>query len=61
GELKTMMSGLSKTLPGLQNFHMVGQWASAMIGISNAAVMGRNLIKELCKKDKKKFKTSINN
>ena len=57
GEIKTMMSGLSKTLPGIQNFYMVGQWASAMIGISNAAVMGRNLIKEICKKDKEEFKT----
>lgn len=57
GEMKTMMSGLSKTLPGLKNFYMVGQWASAMIGVSSAAVMGRNLLKELCKKDRKKFKT----
>ncbi|WP_414469839.1 phytoene desaturase family protein [Methanobacterium sp. ACI-7] len=57
GGMKTMMSGLSKTLPGLKNFYMVGQWASAMIGVSNAAVMGRSLIKELCKRDKKKFKT----
>ena len=51
------MSGLSKTLPGLKDFYMVGQWATAMIGIPNAALSGRNLIKELCKKDKKKFKT----
>lgn len=57
GGFMSMMRGLSKTLPGLKNFYMVGQWASAMIGVSNAAVMGRNLVKELCKKDKKKFKT----
>ena len=57
--MKIMLSGLSKTLPGLENFYMVGQWASAMIGVSNAAVMGRNLVKDLCKKDKKKFKTKI--
>lgn len=56
GEMKVMMGGLSKTLPGLKNFYMVGQWAGAMIGISNAAVTGRNVIKELCKKDKKKFR-----
>jgi phytoene dehydrogenase-like protein len=56
GEMKVMMGGLSKTLPGLKNFYMVGQWAGAMIGISNAAITGRNLVKELCKKDKKKFK-----
>jgi phytoene dehydrogenase-like protein len=56
--MKIMLSGLSKTLPGLNNFYMVGQWASAMIGVSNAALMGRNLVKELCKQDKKKFRTS---
>jgi len=55
--MKIMLGGLSKTLPGLESFYMVGQWASAMIGVSNAAVMGRNLVKELCKKDKKKFRT----
>lgn len=59
GGIMTMMSGLSKTLPGLGNFFMVGQWANAMIGISNAALTGRNLVKELCKKDKNKFRTKI--
>lgn len=58
-QMKVMMGGLSKTLPGLKNFYMVGQWASAMIGISNAAITGRNLVKELCKKDGKKFKTKF--
>ncbi len=57
--MKIMLSGLSKTLPGLENFYMVGQWASAMIGVSNAAIMGRNLVKDICKQDKKKFKTKI--
>jgi phytoene dehydrogenase-like protein len=58
GSMRIMMGGgLSKTLPGLKNFYMVGQWASAMNGIANAALTGQNLIKELCKKDRKKFKT----
>jgi phytoene dehydrogenase-like protein len=55
GAMRIMLRGLSKTLPGLKNFYMVGQWAGAMIGISNAALTGRNIIKELCKKDGKKF------
>ncbi len=55
GGMKIMFRGFTKTLPGLKNFYMVGQWAGAMIGISNAALTGRNLIKELCKKDGKKF------
>ena len=59
GGMMTMMKGISKTLPGLEDFYMVGQWATAMIGIPNAALTGRNLVKELCKKDKKKFRTQI--
>ncbi len=47
--------GLSKTLPGLDGFFHVGQWASATIGISGAATSGRSLIKDLCKKDGKRF------
>jgi len=56
---KIMRRGLSKTLPGPQNFYMVGQWAQAMIGVPTVAVMAGNLIKELCKKDGKQFVTSI--
>jgi phytoene dehydrogenase-like protein len=56
--LGTMMRGLSKTLPGLQDFHMVGQWAGATIGVSTVAVMGRTLVRTLCKQDGKRFVTS---
>jgi phytoene dehydrogenase-like protein len=52
---RIMRKGLSKTLPGLDNFHMVGQWASASLGVSNVAMMGRNFVKDLCKQDKKRF------
>jgi hypothetical protein len=51
-------NGLSKTLPGLQGFYMVGQWAGATIGLNTVCLMGRNLVLELCKKDKKKFTTT---
>jgi phytoene dehydrogenase-like protein len=50
--------GVSKTLPGLQNFYMVGQWAGGTFGISTVCLMGRNLVGELCKKDHKTFKTT---
>lgn len=50
--------GVSKTLPGLQNFYMVGQWAGDTIGLNTVCLMGRNLIKMLCKQDNKKFVTS---
>ncbi|MGE5549596.1 MAG: NAD(P)/FAD-dependent oxidoreductase, partial [Bacteroidota bacterium] len=50
--------GLSKTLPGLRNFYMVGQWAGATIGLTTVSVMGRKLVKEICKRDGKRFITS---
>jgi hypothetical protein len=36
----------------------VGQWAGGTIGLSTVSLMGRDLIRELCKKDGKKFHTS---
>uniref|UniRef100_A0A7V1EIP9 NAD(P)/FAD-dependent oxidoreductase n=1 Tax=candidate division WOR-3 bacterium TaxID=2052148 RepID=A0A7V1EIP9_UNCW3 len=51
--------GISKTLPGLGNFHMVGQWAGATIGLSTVAVMGRKLVKEICEQDGKRFVTTV--
>ena len=51
-------NGVSKTLPGLKNFYMVGQWAGGTSGLNTVCLMGRNLVRELCKKDNRKFKTS---
>ena len=48
--------GVSRTLPGLQNFYMVGQWAGGTFGISTVCVMGRKLVRELCERDHKSFK-----
>jgi phytoene dehydrogenase-like protein len=47
--------GLSKILPGLNGFYHVGQWSMANLGVSSAAVMARNLVKELCKIQGKRF------
>jgi phytoene dehydrogenase-like protein len=52
---KIQSKGLSKTLPGLDRFHHVGQWSTATLGVSNAALTGRNLLKELCRQDRKRF------
>lgn len=51
--------GVSKTLPGLGNFYMVGQWAGGTFGLSTVCLMGRNLIQEICQKDNKSFKTTV--
>ena len=53
--------GVSRTLPGLEGFHMVGQWAAGINGITTVCLMGRNLIREFCKKDNKKVVTLISN
>ncbi len=51
--------GVSKTLPGLKNFYMVGQWAGGTIGLYTVCLLGRNLVREFCKEDGVKFKTTI--
>ena len=51
-------NGVSKTLPGLGNFYMVGQWAIGTIGLNTVCLSGRNLIRDLCKQDGKKFQTT---
>ena len=56
---ETMMMQMSKTLPGLDNFYMAGQWVNPGGGMPTAAMSGRHTIQMICKKDKKKFVTSI--
>jgi phytoene dehydrogenase-like protein len=49
---------MSKTLPGLENFYMVGQWVEPGGGLPPAAMSGRNVTQIICKRDKKQFITS---
>jgi phytoene dehydrogenase-like protein len=55
---EVLKNGVSKTLPGLQGFHMVGQWAGGTNGLATVCLMGRELIRQLCKKDNKEFVTA---
>jgi phytoene dehydrogenase-like protein len=55
---KTFMLEMSKTLPGLENFYMAGQWVIPGGGMPTAVMSGRHTIQFICKKDKKKFVTS---
>lgn len=57
--LMDMMKGLSKALPGLENFYMVGQWAEAMIGVSTAAISARKAVETICRRDKRPFVTTV--
>ena len=46
--------GLVRTLPGLDDFYMVGQWAG-FPGLPVVAGMGRSLIRFLCRRDRRPF------
>ncbi|MGD8623150.1 MAG: NAD(P)/FAD-dependent oxidoreductase [Anaerolineae bacterium] len=50
--------GIVRTLPGLANFYMVGQWAG-LPGLPWVAGMGRNLVRHLCRRDRSPFVTTI--
>ena len=43
------------TLPGLENFYMVGQWVKGL-GVPMAAIAGKEVIQKICKADRRKFK-----
>jgi len=53
--------GVGKTLPGLEGFHMVGQWAGAIYSTTQACLMGRDVVQQLCKGDRKEFVTVTSN
>lgn len=58
---KTFGSPMRTTLPGLQNFSMVGQWVSPGGGLPPAAQTGRAMIQTLCEQDGSTFTTQIPN
>lgn len=55
---QNMMLQMKKTLPGLENFYMIGQWVSPGGGLPSGLMTGRHVIQMLCVRDKKKFTTS---
>jgi phytoene dehydrogenase-like protein len=54
-----MGKGMDKTLPGLENFYMAGQWVEPGGGLPPAAQSGRRIIERLCKQDGKQFAAHI--
>lgn len=52
---EAVMTRVPKTLPGLSNFYMAGQWVEPGGGIPPALYSGRNLVQILCKQDGKPF------
>ena len=52
---ETLMMRIGKTLPGLKNFYMAGQWVEPGGSVPTAVISGRNVTQIICKQDKKKF------
>jgi phytoene dehydrogenase-like protein len=50
--------GIVRTLPGLEGFYMVGQWAG-LPGLPWVAGMGRSLVQHLCRRDGRPFATAV--
>lgn len=53
-----MLLGVSKTLPGLRNFYMAGQWVEPGGTVPISAMSGRNVIQMICHDDGKRFVTN---
>ena len=53
-----MLTGMKKTLPGLEDFYMIGQWLMPGGGLPPAALHGREVTRMICKKDGRRFTTT---
>ena len=49
---------LSRELPGLGGFYMIGQWVEPGGGLPPVALSGRNVAQTICKRDGKRFRTT---
>ncbi|MDD3997412.1 MAG: hypothetical protein PHH86_06850, partial [Sphaerochaetaceae bacterium] len=56
---QTVTKKIPKHIPGLENFAMIGQWTSPGGGLPTAAKDGRDIARELCKKDRKQFVSTL--
>jgi phytoene dehydrogenase-like protein len=52
---QSLGKSMSKTLPGLSDFYMVGQWVSPGGGLPPAVSTGRHVVQILCKNDGRRF------
>jgi len=56
--MNSVMINRKRSLPGLDNFYMAGQWIMRAGGLPTSAESGREAIQIICKNDKKKFVTT---
>ena len=55
---ETWSMQMSKTLPGLDNFYMVGQWVGVGGGVPTGGMHGRQVTMILCHRDRREFVTA---
>ena len=55
---ETINARLEKTLPGLANFYMAGQWVMPGGGVPPCLYSGRHVAQLLCHRDRKPFSTT---
>lgn len=55
--MRMMIMGVGKTLPGLRDFYMAGQWVEPGGTVTLAAMSGRNAIQLICGEEGKAFHT----
>lgn len=53
-----MRAQIRKTLPGLENFYMAGQWVMPGGGVPPCLYSGRQVVQIMCKRDGRKFSTN---
>ncbi len=56
---ETIKMPVPKTLYGLKNFYLAGQWVEPGGGVPTAVASGRRIIKKICYDDKKEFVTKL--
>ena len=54
-----MGGGMSKALPGLDAFYMIGQWVEPGGNVELSAASGRDVVKDICGLEGKPFRTGI--
>lgn len=57
--MMTMIQGMDKTLPKLENFYMAGQWVEPGGSLPVVAMSGRNAIQMICHENEQRFVTSL--
>jgi len=55
---RALRTAFKKTLPGLKNFYMAGQWVMPGGGVPPCFYAGRHVVQLMCKRDRKEFVTS---